>query len=112
MLKRLQTGNKSTPSRTLLRQICEVKQEHGSTQLMCRFPTIRHDDCNDRCNHDKQRTDEIRSEFLSPDTCIGNSHFSANATILNINRGDGDPKETSKKFEPTLEETAISPSPC
>ena len=54
---------------------------------------------------------EIRREFLSPDTCIGNSHFSGNATILNINQGDGDPKEISKKFKPTLEETAISPSP-
>ncbi len=54
----------------------------------------------------------VQMEIRREHACIGSSHFSANATILSVSQGDGNPKETSKKFEATLEETATSPSPC
>ena len=66
-------------------KISEVKQEHGSTQFMSHFQPFAMITAMIAATMSSNVQIEIRREFKSPDTCIGCSHFSANATILNIN---------------------------
>ncbi len=62
-------------------KISEVKQEHGSTQFMSHFQPFAMITAMIAATMSSNVQIEIRREFKSPDTCIGRSHFSANATI-------------------------------